>query len=90
MQEAADDAKREAHAALERESQAQARAEALDAARAAEQRKCAELQGDVNALMANGDVKVCRAHRVHVDLPPINSPLELLSMFPEGTILVPS
>ena len=68
-QEAADDAKRESHAALERESQAQARAEALDAARAAEQRKCAELQGDVNALMADGDAKVRLSQTVHVSLP---------------------
>lgn len=86
MQEAADDAKREAHAAIEREAQAQARAEALDAARAAEQRKSAELQGDVNALMADGDVKVRCAHCVHVNLPCFDSPFEHPSVLSTCTI----
>jgi hypothetical protein len=81
MQEAADDAKREAHAALDRESQAQARAEALDAARAAEQRKCAELQGDVNALMADGDAKARCALCMHVNLPCFTPLLNVRSSF---------
>jgi hypothetical protein len=60
-QETAAAAMRGAHVAEGMAAQAQARAEALDAARAAELRKCAALQDDLNACMNDADAKVCRS-----------------------------